>query len=120
MTDHVKLLPRLLDKMFPSREERDLVVEILGQYGHQGFHRELDRVRMAVLKLAGRSPERIRYYTLMACRDYRDVLAAAEYPHQMGQYNLRDKDPERYRALVEEDQRQYREWYLGVLWEKSG
>lgn len=117
MTDHIKLLPRLLEKMFPNEGDRELVVDILGQYGHEGFHKEMDRVRMAILKLAGRSPERIRYYTLMACRDYRDILSAAEYPSQVGKYLLKDRDPERYEELVQEDKDQYQAWYLGVLWE---
>ena len=105
--------------MFPRDEDRNLVVEILGQYGHEGFHPEVDRVRMAILKLAGKSTDRVRYYTLMACRDYRDVLSAAEYPFQIGKYNLKEKDPEQYDELVSEDLRQYQEWYLGVLWERN-
>ncbi|MCK5351268.1 hypothetical protein KAJ77_01745 [bacterium] len=117
MTDHSKLLPRLLEKLFPLEEERELVVEILGQYGSGDFQREGDRVRMAILKLAGRSPEQIRYYTLMACRDYRDVLAGAEYPNQMGHYPWREKDPERLAQIQAEDKEQYQSWYLGILWE---
>ena len=72
---------------------------------------------MAILKLAGRSPEQIRYYTLMACRDYRDVLAGAEYPKQMGHYPWREKDPERLAQITAEDKEQYQSWYLGILWE---
>jgi hypothetical protein len=117
MIDHSKILPRIIEKMFPREEDQDLVVNILGQYGHEGFHPEVDRVRMAILKLAGKSPERVRYYTLMACRDYRDVLSAAEYPSLMVDFNLRKKDPDRYDELIIEDLRQYQEWYLGLLWE---
>ena len=121
MTDHSKLLPRLLEKLFPREEERELVVDILEQYGHEGFHPEKDRVRIAILKLGGRSPDRIRYFTLQACRDYRDVLAGAEYPNQIGHYPWREKDPERQAKLEAEDREQYRLWYLGILWEgKSG
>ena len=116
MTDHSKLLPRLLEKMFPREEDREQVVDILGQYGSGDFHREADRVRMAILKVAGKSQEQIRYYTLQACRDYRDVLATAEYPKEMGYYPWRDKDPERLEQLREEDREQYRNWYLGLLW----
>ena len=117
MIDHAKILPRLMEKMFPGEEERELVYNILSQYGHEGFHREVDRVKVAILKLAGKSPERVRYFTLMACRDYRDVLSAAEYPNQTGKHYLKDKDPARYGELVEEDEKQYQAWYLGVLWE---
>jgi len=119
MTDHRKLLPKLLEKMFPLEEDQALVVDIMGRYGHEEFHREAERVKMAILKLAGRSPERIRYYTLMACRDYRDVLSAAEYPNQVGKDFLREKDPARYSQIVEKDKKQYQDWYLGVLWGKS-
>jgi len=117
LTDYSKLLPRLLEKLFPQEEEREQIVDILEQYGSADFQREGDRVRMAILKLAGKSPEQVRYYTLQACRDYRDVLAGAEYPNQMGYYPWREKDPERHEKLVEEDKKQYQEWYLGVLWE---
>ena len=103
--------------MFPDPDERELVVEILSQYGHAQFQREWDRVKMAILKLAGKSPDRIRYYTLMACRDYRDVLSAAEYPNQIGKHNLKETDPALYDEMVEEDKKQYRDWYLGVLWD---
>jgi hypothetical protein len=117
MTDHSKLLPRLLEKLFPLEDERGQVVDILAQYGSGELQQEGDRVRMAILKLAGRSQEQIRYYTLQACRDYRDVLAAAEYPKQMGHYPWREKDPERHDELIERDKQQYQDWYLGILWE---
>ena len=117
MTDHSKLLPRLLEKLFPREEERDQIIDILGQYGGEDFQREADRVRMAILKLAGKSPEQVRYYTVMACRDYRDVLAAAEYPKHMGYYPWRENDPERLAQITAEDLEQYQSWYLGILWE---
>jgi hypothetical protein len=121
MTDHTKLLPRLLEKLFPLEDERELVIDIMGQYGSADFQREGDRVRMAILKLAGRSPEQIRYYTLMACRDYRDVLAGAEYPNQMGYYPWRENDPERLEQIKVKDMEQYQSWYLGILWDgKTG
>jgi len=116
MIDHTKLLPRILEKMFPVPEDQELIADILSQYGHAHFQREWDRVKIAILKLAGKSPERVRYYTLMACRDYRDVLSAAEYPNQTGNYDLKKTDPARHDELVEEDKKQYQEWYLGVLW----
>jgi len=117
MIDHARYLIRIIEKMFPVEIERHLVLEILDRYGHEGFHPEVDRVKMGVLKLAGKSPERIRYFTLMACRDYRDVLSAAEYPNQVGKYYLKEKEPSRYHELVEKDERQYQDWYLSILWE---
>lgn len=102
--------------MFPESDARDEVVDIMDQYGRAEFHKEGDRVRMAILKLAGKSPERVRYYTLMACRDYRDVLGAAEYPKQMGYYPWLKNDPEHLARITKEDLEEYRDWYLGLLW----
>ncbi len=119
MTDHSKLLPRLIEKLFPQEEEQELVLDILSQYGSGDFHREADRVRMAILKLAGKSTEQVRYFTLQACRDYRDVLAAAEYPKHMSYYPWRENDPERLAQITAEDLEQYQSWYLGILWEKA-
>ena len=53
----------------------------------------------------------------MACRDYRDVLGAAEYPKEMGYYPWRENNPERLVQIQKEDLQQYRDWYLGILWE---
>jgi len=117
MTDYSKLLPRLLEKLFPTREERGIAVDILEQYGQEEFQREWDRVKIAILKLSGRNLEKVRYYTLMACKDYRDVLAGAEYPKERGYYPWRDKDPERLEQMRKEDLEQYRNWYLGILWD---
>ena len=117
MIDYSKLLPRILEKMFPDPDIREEIVDVMDQYGHAEFQREGDRVRMAILKLAGKSPERVRYYTLMACRDYRDVLAAAEYPGEIGYYPWKENDPERLEQIRGEDLQQYQEWYLGILWD---
>ena len=53
------------------------------------------RVRMAILKLAGGSVDQVLKWVLEARTDYRDVLAAAEYPRAMRtSLDMRDILPE--------------------------
>ena len=44
------------------------------------WQRERDRVQLAALKLANGDFDALREHVDVACSDYRDVLAAAEYP----------------------------------------
>lgn len=48
----------------------------------------------------------------MAKRDYRDVLACAEYPEQMrlGFVGMSKLSREERRAIKKRDEKQYREW----------
>lgn len=75
------------------------------------WHREVDRVRLAVLKLAAGSVTQLRSHIEIAKIDYRDVLAAAEYPS----YMKRDPDigrlsPGERAQIIEDDWRQYQRW----------
>ena len=49
--DHARLLTRVLDRMFPNRSQRLEALSILEQYGPA--EPEVERVRLAILKLAG-------------------------------------------------------------------
>ena len=50
------------------------VMAMLSEYGLEDWQLEADRVRLAVLKLAAGSIERLRYEIEGAKADYRDVL----------------------------------------------
>lgn len=60
--------------------ESDEVLVLLNTYGSQSTHREVDRVRRAILTLSRGEVERVRHNVEVAQRDYRDVLCWAEYP----------------------------------------
>ena len=103
---------RIVRRDFPA----DLAVEVLAlldEYGIEIWQREPDRVRLAALKLAAGSVESLRSHIEVAKRDYRDVLAAAEYPDYL---RLDPRGPtlpadERER-IIEADWRQYIEWLM--------
>ncbi len=70
---------RVLRRDFPPERVAE-VLAMLDEYGPDDWHREPERVRLAVLKLAAGNLERLRYELEGAKRDYRDVLSPAEYP----------------------------------------
>lgn len=77
------ILTKTIAEMFPNARVRACVEHELRRYGEQTYHRECGRVRLAILKLAGRDLDKVRECTDAACVDYRDVLAWAEFPEQM-------------------------------------
>lgn len=66
-----------------STAQFDTVMTILDEYGTEDWQRGVNRVRLAVLKLAGGDIQALRREIDVAKRDYRDVLAYAEYPEYM-------------------------------------
>ena len=96
-------------KMFPDRLLRDMVQNELSSYGQEGHEREGDRVRLAILKVAGTSLEQIREWLAIAKRDYRDVLACAEYPKQLVTPTWRLPADKRHSVEIE-DAEQYGDW----------
>jgi hypothetical protein len=107
--DFVEHLELKLDQLFPDDDRRVIAAAELGRYGIGDHEPEPERVRLAILKLAGNDLERIRSNVRAAKGDYRDVLAWAEYPGQMKANNWRLPEAERER-LAEADLAQYLTW----------
>jgi len=84
---------------------------LLEQYGTQTWHNEVVRVRVAVLKLAGGNLEELRKHLKVADRDYRDTLAAAEYPVYMRSISPSEKSDLKQKLAVNSDWHLYREWF---------
>lgn len=108
--DYEAIFPKTLAKLFPERAARAEVEKILAEYGTEKFHRENSRVKMAILKVAGINIDEIKRFTEIACCDYRDILCMAEYPNQSSRFGLKEKDPEKYKKLVQKDLHQHQEW----------
>ena len=103
-----KLLERKLQSMFPDDFTRRRVRKILLDYGRGAHEREPDRVRLAILKLAGAELRSVEKYTGYARDDYRTILAWAEYPRQARQWVM--PDAEEKRKLSEADLTEYEDW----------
>ncbi len=103
------ILQAKLLKLFPDPDKRSAAEGALRRYGTESCENEPARVRLAVLKISGGDLELIRRNIATAKRDYRDILAYAEYPRQMGQDSWKLSSAQN-RALVAADLQEYEEW----------
>ena len=108
--EHRKLLPQVLEAMYPDKSERENIIHKLSEYGKESYQVEKERVHMGILYLTSKSPETIDENISLACCDFRDLLVAAEYPLSFGKDKLKEKNPEKYRSLELKEQEQYYEW----------
>ena len=94
-----------------SNKQFDAVMSILNEYGLESWQRGVNRVRLAVLKLAGGDLPALRCEIDVAKSDYRDVLAYAEYPGYMQKVSpsARLAEVERER-IIRADWAQYQSW----------
>ena len=84
---------------------------MLGEYGTESWEGEPHRVRLAALKLAAGSMERLRVHIESAKCDYRDVLAPAEYPGYSSRVRgFRELPSGEVQTIIDDDWRQYQDW----------
>ena len=107
--DHDAVLAGKLVKMFPDPAVRAQVEDELNRYGLEEYERERPRVQLAILKVASTGIEKIKEWTDIAKRDYRDVLASAEYPNQLIAPTWRLPSSER-KVIEDKDEEQFRRW----------
>ncbi len=109
---------RKVKQLFPAHEQAEAIRLLEKECGRNlPFHeddnaRGLERVRLAVLKLAGGNLSGLRQQIEVAKGDWRDVLNMAEYPETsgMGLVEFSRLDEESRRELEERDRQQYEEW----------
>ena len=101
---------RIVHRDFPL-EQFDAVMSILNDYGTEDWQRGVNRVRLAVLKLADGDLQLLRREIDVAKSDYRDVLAYAEYPEYMQKVSpsaaIAGVERER---IIRADWTQYQSW----------
>lgn len=102
---------RIVRRDFPP-EQVHSVLAVLNEYGVEEWHREADRVRLAVLKLANRDSQQLRNWIGQAKMDYRDVLAPAEYPLYSKKWGRMDRmTEEEQKRIIDADWAQYQAWF---------
>jgi len=94
---------------FPS-DQIGKVMAMLGEYGTESWHSEPDRVRLAALKLAAGSLERLRYEIEGAKCDYRDVVGPAEVPGYCRRGSrVKGLSPGEKQRIIDADWKQYQD-----------
>ena len=58
--DYDSIFPKALAKLFPAEDARAEVEAILSEYGTEKFHREVPRIKTAILKAAGANPDEVK------------------------------------------------------------
>ena len=108
---------RIIRREWPDADPEEIegIQAILDGYGGEGRVWGRQRVQLAILKLSGGQRERLPELVEMAKRDYRDVVAYAEYPEEMrlGPVAIRRRSRREARAVRERDKAQYRRWLRG-------
>ena len=90
------------------------VLAILDEYGVESWHRERDRVHLAVLKLAAGDLEELRRQIKLARTDYRDALAEAEFPENLTRRVPTGRSSAAEQAAMDDrDWDQYQRWLVG-------
>lgn len=101
---------RIVRRDFPADRAAE-VLATLEEYGTETWQRETHRVRLAALKLAAGDLKRLRYEIEGAKRDYRDVLAPAEYPgYTKRMFRIGKLAPDEQQRIIDADWRQYQDW----------
>lgn len=88
----------------------DDALAVIEEYGKQDGNDPSPRVQLAILKLAGGNMSLLRELTHTASQDYRDVIAAAEYPRYAREIGPRQVDEDFAAEVIRDDWKQYSEW----------
>jgi hypothetical protein len=102
---------RVVARDFPSRD-RDAVFRLLRQCAQEIGPAAGPRTQLAILKLSDGKLEHVPMHAEVAARDYRDVLAAAEYPEwlKVGFTGTDSMPAEEVENLKRRDWEQYAAW----------
>ena len=66
---------------FP-RADPNSILALLDEYGVEPYHRERDRVHLAIINLSEGDESKLRYFLGVAKQDYRDVLFWSDNPDE--------------------------------------
>jgi hypothetical protein len=86
------------------------ILSILKEFGKQDWNEPSPRVELAILKLASGDIQKLSKYTKAAIEDFRDVLAAAEYPRYSKEIGFDDVEEDYRESVIQDDWLQYCEW----------
>jgi hypothetical protein len=103
-----QLVLKKLREEFPDPQIGKEALTLLDTYGTESWHREKDRVHLALLKLSAGSLEELRRSVESAKSDFRNVLVGAEYPEEFVASSK--TSPQEMKAIRARDRAQYEVW----------
>jgi hypothetical protein len=102
------LVLKKLRDCFPDAAKAEEALAILDTYGTESWHREKDRVQLALLKISDGDLEKLSLYTRGAQSDYRDTLVSAEF-YEESQASSKTPSAE-MKVIRKRDQENYEAW----------
>jgi hypothetical protein len=95
-----------------AEEKFGIVMAVLNEYGVEKWECEKPRVQLAALKLSNGDMETLKRHITQAKQDYRDVVAAAEYPEYSttGMFHVRELPAQEEEQIIDSDWKQYQTW----------
>ena len=112
--EYSKLLNGVLERLFPHSSDRANAKDILARYGKTPLEPEVERVCLAILKLADGDITRLESAVIAAKEDYEDTIWWAEQPKRTQFRIANRKLTGREETEVEaQDRKQYEDWLLG-------
>ncbi len=111
MNNAREMIVKKIRQLFPQ-ENGDSVMEILDSYGTEDWEREKERVQLAILKLSEGNLETLRADVAAAKRDYRDILAYAEFPGEirLSASEMSSLPSKQAKAIRAQDSKQFLDW----------
>lgn len=108
---------KVLEKIaqYWPHEDKKEILRVLERYGKEVNERGRTRVQLAIIKLSEGKKSKLDEWVERAKRDYRDVVAYAEYPEEMrlSFIRMRQLSKDEVKALRQRDRAQYLEWLGG-------
>ena len=102
------LVLKKLRDCFPDSRAAAEALAILDTYGKERWHRECERVQLAMLKQCGGDLVRLQQLAGLADRDYRDALVGAEHPEEFPASSKTSQ--QEMVAIRKRDRAQYEAW----------
>jgi hypothetical protein len=102
-----KHIERIVRRDFPADQFSE-VMAALDEYGKESYEREIDRVRLDILKLANGKMDGLQQAIKSAKSDYRDVISWAEYPNC--RWDTHNLTAEEKKQIYSKDWRAYLAW----------
>lgn len=115
MSSLTPAVERKLASAWPLASDQAAARALLLTYGSSNGEQEVERVRLAIIKLSGGALDKVAAMTAAAKTDYRDVLMGAEYPEEARtswayRLNLTDVERKELAAIRARDREQYEDW----------
>ena len=108
LTPTRELVLKKLHDCFPDPDAADAALAILDTYGTEKWHREKDRVHLALLKVSAGKLDDLRRNVHGAQTDYRDTLVAAEF---LGEWMApAHTSAEQLLVIAQADRAKYEAW----------